>query len=367
MICLLFCTNRGLYPMPGTSLGIYDLLAQSLLAQTYLLDGGAFEAIIVDKLNSLPRRELTHFLGDRVTFVRPRPTPWQLHPGAFAAASARNTGLIYAGGDRDPRDVTVVALDDCYEMSPRFLERIAAHAATTPPSYVVPHLTGGLDREQRFGAPWGLDTGHHPGGIVSYPLDRAIAINGYDERYDGAAAYEDFDFTARLELAGVRWVRDEAVVASLRAPHGARSTQPKCGLLVWTMNHERRACGGVDALRANLPWTADELHSFETCGRQKNPPRCWRTVRTVARVGEIGGQCDYGDNLNADEDDEPESARTARLALRVEPEAVRSIRTGYETRPWFDLAAERNAVPCSVTTPTNVIGSSPQADRQDRR
>jgi hypothetical protein len=41
LLSLLFCTNRGLYPMPGTSLGMYDLLANSLLAQTYLRDGGA--------------------------------------------------------------------------------------------------------------------------------------------------------------------------------------------------------------------------------------------------------------------------------------------------------------------------------------
>jgi hypothetical protein len=326
MISLLFCTNRGLYPMPGVALGIYDLLAQSLRAQTY---AGPLEVIVVDKFNPLPRRELTCFLGDRVQFHRPRQTPWQ-QLGAFAAASARNTGLVYARG------ATVVALDDCYEMNPRFLECVAAHAAAG--RYVVPRLGGGLDREQRFGAPWGFDCGHHPGGIIAYPLDRAIAINGYDERYDGAAAYEDFDFSARLELAGVSWVRDDDVVATLHAPHAARRAQPKCGLLVWCLNRARRATG---ELRGNAPWTVEELHEFTNCGRELASPICWRTLRHDPHIGTFGGQCDYGENLNADEDAELPELKALRLGLRIEPEAVRSIRTNYETRPWFDLTAER--------------------------
>jgi hypothetical protein len=341
MISLLLITNRGLYPMPEESLGTYDLLAQSLLAQTYLRDGGAFEAIIVDKHNPIPRRELTHFLGDRVRFVRPRPTPWQ-ELELFAPASARNTGLIYAGQGRDPRDVTVVALDDCYTMSPRFLEQVAAHAAAD--RYVVPRLVGGLDREQRFGAPWHFDTGHHPGGIVAYPLDRALAINGYDERYDGCGAYEDIDFTARLELAGVTWVRDDAVVATLHAPHAQRPAQPKCGLLVWLLNRARRQAGSDGALLGNQPWTSDELCAFETCGRAAQPPCCRYTLQHDPRVGTYGGQCDYGDNLNGDETDEPAAARAVRLGYQTEPPAVRRVRTTYETQPWLSLAAARDHV-----------------------
>jgi len=341
LLSILFITNKGLYPMPEAHLGIYDILAQSLLAQTYLRDGGDLEIVCVDKHNQLPRRELTHFLGDRVRFIRPRMTPWQ-ELGAFAAASARNTGLIHAGQGHDPRDVTVVALDDCYEMSPRFLERVAAHAAEG--RYVVPRLANGPDREQRFGAPWHFDTGHHPGGIVTYPLDRAIAINGVDERYDGCAAYEDIDFTARLELAGVTWTRDEEVVASLHAPHARRHSQPKCGMLVWLLNRARRQASGALALQANQPWTLDELHAFETCGREANPPCCRYTLQHDPHVGEYGGRCDYGDNLDGDEDDEPEELRAIRLGYRTEPEAVRRIRTTYETRPWFDLACARERV-----------------------
>jgi glycosyltransferase involved in cell wall biosynthesis len=316
--------------MAGAEMSTYDLLAQSLLDQTYLQHGGDLEVIVVDRTNPLPRRELTHFLGDRVRFFRPRETPW-MRLGLFAAASARNTGLVHAGGMHDPCDVTVVALDDCYSMSPRFLERVAAHASEG--RYVVPILPNSLDAEQRFGAPWRRDTGHHPGGIVAYPLDKAIEINGYDEKYDGASSYEDIDFTARLELAGVQWVRDEAVSATLHAPHGDRVGQPRCSLLIWMLAETRRAAG--------VPWTAAELAAFTSCGRELTPPRCWRNVQHDPRVGLYGGQCDYDDDLVIEPEKESESVRALRAAYRFEPEVVRTICTTYETRDWFDLAMAR--------------------------
>ena len=341
MISLLFITNRPLYPMTDTELSTYDLLAQSLLDQTYK---GPLEVIVVDRYNPLPRHELTHFLGDRARFFRPRETP-RTRMGLFTAASSRNTGLIHAGRDHDPRDVTVVALDDCYEMSPRFLERIAAHAADG--RYVVPILHNGPDAEQRFGGPFRIgrnhphDTTHHPGGIVAYPLHTAIAINGYDEKYDGCSCYEDIDLTARLELAGVQWVRDEAVVATAHA-HSPRLGQPQCALLVWMLNEARRAAGAPDALRANVPWTAEELAAFGTCGRELTPPHCWRTVRNEPPVGEYGGQCDYDpDVVWSLEHEDTEAERIEREAYLFEPEGVREIRTTYETTPWLDLATMR--------------------------
>lgn len=344
MISLLFITNRPLYPMTDTELSTYDLLAQSLLDQTYLRAGGDLEVICIDRHNPLPRHELTHFLGNRARFFRPRETPWT-RLGLFAAASARNTGLIHAGGAHAPSDVTVVALDDCYEMSPRFLERIAAHAAEG--RYVVPVLHNGPDAEQRFGGPFRLgrynlqDTTHHPGGIVSYPLAAAIAINGYDEKYDGCSCYEDIDLTARLELAGVSWARDEAVVATAHT-HGPRTGQPQCALLVWFLTEARRGAGGPDALRGNTPWTPAELAAFGTCGRELTPPRCWRTVRNEPPVGEYGGQCDYDpDVVWSLEHEDTEVERAEREAYLFEPEVVREIRTTYETHPWFDLAMAR--------------------------
>jgi hypothetical protein len=357
LLSLLWCTNRPLYPMTDTELSTYDLLAQSLLDQTYVRDGGDLEIIAVDRQNTLPRRELTHFFGDLARFFRPRETPWT-RLGLFAAASARNTGLIHAGQGHAPRDVTVVALDDCYEMSPRFLERIAAHASEG--RYVVPILHNGPDAEQRFGGPFRLgrhqlqDTNHHPGGIVSYPLATAIAINGYDEKYDGCSCYEDIDLTARLELAGVSWTHDDAVVATAHA-HGPRTGQPRCALLVWLLNEARRQTNAPDALRANVPWTTAELAAFTTCGRELPSPRCWRTVRNEPPVGEYGGQCDYDPDVTWDpEHDETEAERAVRAAYRFEPEVVRAIRTAYETQNWFDLAMARQD---SVNSPS----TQPQA------
>jgi len=331
LVTVLFATNRGLYPMADSALGIYDILAESLRAQT--LPTNEYEVICIDKDNTIPRRELTSFLGDRVRFFRPRETPWT-RLGLFAAASARNTGLIHARGE------TVVAIDDCYEMSPRFLELVASHAAAG--RYVVPVLHNGPDAAQRFGGPWRVPgTNDHPGGILAYPLATAIAINGYDERYDGSSCFEDIDFSARLERAGVRWVRDEAVVATCHALHAPRLAQPKCALLVWLLNEARRASGDAGSLEANLPWSDAELAAFGTCGRELNPPRCWRMVRHGPPVGEYGGQCDYDEELDFPPEIENETARMVRTSLRVEPETVRAIRTAYETRPWLDLATAR--------------------------
>jgi len=191
-------------------------------------------------------------------------------------------------------------------------------------------------RVNRFGS-----APDRPGGIVASPLDKAIAINGYDEKYDGCSCYEDIDLTARLERAGVRWVRDDAVVATAHA-HGPRLGQPRCALLVWMLAEARRQSGGPDALLANIPWTAAELAAFTTCGRELTPPRCWRTTRNEPPVGEYGGQCDYDPDVVWDLEHEDTGAeRALRTAYRFEPEVVREIRTTYETQPWFSLAMAR--------------------------
>ena len=335
-LTVLFITNRGLNPLTGTARGTYDLLADALAAQT--LPPDRYEVICVDRSNPLPRPELRRVPGLQARCCRPRPTPWTAR-GLFAAAAARNTGLTLARG------ATVLALDDCYDLSPQALERVVARAAAG--DYVVPLLRYAAGEVRSFRAPFAA--GDHPGGIVSYPLAAAVAVNGYDERYDGAAAYEDVDFTTRLERAGVHWARDDEVVATgyLHAP---RRAQPKCALLVWLLSEERRRRGGPDALRGNVPWTPAELDAFATCGRERRPPRCWRTVRTDPRVGEYGGQCDYDEDLVFDPEHETEAARAVRVGYQQEPAVVRLIRTTYETRPWLDLAAERERAARNAAT-----------------
>lgn len=325
-ITVLMITSRGLHAWHDAPLGTYDLLAAALRAQTRR-DG--WELVVVDKHNPLPRPEL-RWLGDRVRFLRPRPTPWT-ERGWFAAAAARNSGLAHARGR------TVLALDDGWEPSPRLLEAVADRAARG--EHVVPQLRGlGDGRPQRFRAPGLADD--LPAGILAFPLDVAVRVNGFCERYDGCSGYEDVDFSRRMTLAGVRWWREDPDAYVVGHKHEPRLAQPRCGLLHWLLAEERRAAGGPRALLGCEPWSAAELAALATCGRQLDRPVCHRTVREHPGVGRYGGQCDYDEELDFGTD-ESARARAVRVAFRRPSDFVQHVQRTYESRPWFDLAAER--------------------------
>lgn len=297
LLSIIHVTNRGLYPLTGEehrSLGQYDLLAQCLREQTWQ----DFEVIVVDEHNPLPRPELTWWLRDRVRCVRPRVTPWR-KLGAFAAASARNTGLVHAHGE------VVLTLDDCYSFEPQFLERIAELFERD--LYVVPSLHPSQGLAYLPTGPSPVPADKYGGGMLVFPLEAALQVNGYDERFDGCDRYEDVDFFDRLRRRGVPFVYDPSVYVVGYA-HGPRTTRTlRCAHVPWQLALERRAT----SLRANEPWTADELQRFESCGR--NNPRSRRCL--VA-----GGMCEY---------DEPELAEAA------------AIRRGHEAQGMFDLAVAR--------------------------
>lgn len=296
MISILYVTARGLYPMLNNELGAYDLLAQCLEAQTF----SDYEIIVVDALNTLPRREIEHAVrrsSGGARFLRPRATPW-VRMGAFAVASARNTGLTWVQGG------TVVGLDDCWSIGPRYLARIAELAAEGRYATATLSMTGTAYPPQ---PPGEVPADQYCGGLTSYPLAAAVAINGWDERFDGGKGGEDCDFFDRLRRSGVRFVRD-AEVAAVGHPHDGRQLlHPQCHKLVCELGLRRRLAG---RLRANEPWTHDELDAFENCGRTKQ-------------------ECEL--------DGYP--------CICAAPETMRerAIRLEYESRSWFDLAAARVA------------------------
>jgi len=258
----------------------------------------------VDRDNPLPRREVEHACrkaAGGVRFLRPRATPWT-RLGAFAPNAARNTGLCWARGD------VVTGVDDCYELSPRYLWRTAQLAAQ---GLYAAAVLRQIDQSVAYGPqPLGeIGVEAHVGGICAYPLAAAVRLNGWDERYDGASG-EDIDYTRRLRLIGVRMVRHEDV-AVLGHDHGARTaTHPRCFHIVGALGDARRAAGQT---RSNEPWGAAELTAFD-------PRVCGRLDRTCRYTG---FDCKY---------DDPN-----------EPAEVREIRVQYELKPWFDLAAARRA------------------------
>ena len=303
-ICLSTC--RGAFPLtdasrilagPDSHLGTYDILASSLEAQTC----HDYQLICVDKFGSLSRSEVT-YAARRATggveFYRPRSTPWT-KIGAFAACAARNVGLIHARGD------IIANVDDAYSLSPRFVERILALAAEGKSTVPLLKHVGGecVYGPQPLGA---VGYEENVGGMTSYPLAAAIAINGWDERFDGCRLSEDVDFGRRLMKHGVQFWRDEHcyVTGYYHAP--SRAKHLKCPPLVMELSERRRARG---ELRGNVPWSAEELEMFETCGRGK---QCFLT----------GQPC----------------------GLPPEDPEARRLRLEYESNvPWLDIDAERKA------------------------
>jgi len=297
MISLIYITARGLFPMKGNALGQYDLLASCLAEQRYT----DVEVIVCDKENVLPRAEVEfacrRFSGG-VRFLRPRMTPWT-RMGAFAPNAARNTALCYARGE------TIVGIDDCYVFGPHYFERIAELASER--KYTVAKLSqvdNSVAYPQRPNGPFPAD--QYGGGITSYPLAAAIAVNGWDERFDGGSG-GDVDFFARLRLYGGEFVTDEAVAVVGHWDGGRTLALPRCDRLSIELGVRRRKAG---ALRANEPWTAEEIRAWKNCGRAASPRIC-----TVS-----GFACDYKD---------------------TEPADVAAIREQFETRAWFNLAEER--------------------------
>lgn len=309
MISVVHITSRGLYPFIAEAdrqLGQYDVLAQSLHEQS-LKD---FEVVCVDATNPLPRPELTWWLKDRVRFVRPRETPWT-RLGAFTAAVARNTGLVAARGD------VIVGLDDCYSFPPEFLERVAELAARG--LYAVPIIREDDAAYQVAGprplGPLGAD--RVGCGLLVYPRALALACNGYDEVFERPG--EDLDLVDRLQRAGVTFVRDPGVYVVAHRHELDRRPKQRCGTLVRHLTAQR------GDTRGNVPWTAAELAVWRRCPHARPSSSADTAGVTFCGLKPITDSCELPWAL-------PAAALPAALELI----------TTYETRPWRDLAADKD-------------------------
>jgi hypothetical protein len=254
VLSVAYVTNRPTHPVVGSPRSQYEFLSDSLHAQTLQ----SFELVCVIAQGDIPRPELD-WLGDRVRYLRPHASPWPA--GTFAPSIARNTALAAAHGD------IVFGLDDCVSFGPGLLALVMSYAAR------------GLWLAPTYGPPGSASVGQPQpqalcGGIVAYPRALAIELGGWEARYTGCCAYEDWEFSARLGRNGVKFISDPTGHVTLH-PHGSRHR-----------GGATRCCYLVDHLlkgqaKANVPWTPDQIAMFEA-------PKC-PLDEGLCKAG--GGKC----------------------------------------------------------------------------
>ncbi len=199
----------------------FDWFIDSLAAQ---LGGDPVEVLFVDGLRDARRGErLEELVAGRFAFrhIAPKPNPWngperRTRAEFWAAASARNTAIVYA------HSPYLVCVDDCAVLGPHWWDqvRVAAREGWVIAGAYQKHR----EMEVRDGAllassfePSGLDTrwtlaedgetatiaGGQLYGNCAAPRDWLVAVNGFDELCDPIGG-EDYHLGIRLEWAGAQ-------------------------------------------------------------------------------------------------------------------------------------------------------------------
>lgn len=149
--------------------------------------------------------------GFEYTVTAPMENLWTRNK-KVAISTYRNTALSLARG------VLVINLDDCCRLPPTYVEVFAAAyfnhgiclSATWPQNGDTrPQGLGGTEAATSImrNKLWVSRGQAPPGGIYgfgSYPLAKAIEINGYDLAFDGRMYLEDSDYSTRLAAVGVK-------------------------------------------------------------------------------------------------------------------------------------------------------------------
>jgi hypothetical protein len=193
-------------------------IADDLARQTFPtkeLEFVAVDGLYSDRFETFA----THSYPMRVLHVPPRPTTMVVeHRPAISAY--KNSGLVHARGE------LVLTIDDGCRLDDRYVERCWAAWAERKCLSAMYHGITDTDMWQteakhndsrkvflgpdgKCVGPIGGNMGSPPGaGFIAFPLQAALALNGYDEMFDGSRGLEDIDFGMRLQMAGYRLALD---------------------------------------------------------------------------------------------------------------------------------------------------------------
>lgn len=230
----------------------FDWMADSLVHNLRLLSQNhpnvSFELIVVDgQLWYEPNRreKLSDAVRGRFSFrhVEPKPCAWQgphriTKRDYYGLCNARNTGLAFAQGQR------IVLLDDCSVLDETFLEHhywahlkkvaVAGAFRSYTKAEVVDGQIGahelhpsGIDKRAESATP--CSGGWMYGLNVSFSIEMAEAVNGYEEFFDGQGGSEDCHFGIRVEKAGFPvYYYPDCIVHQILEHH-----EPVCETSAW--------------------------------------------------------------------------------------------------------------------------------------